>query len=152
MSGIVTTVANALGYGDDEGIKLQLNINNYLNNEYSDYCDRVQGRALSQPAAYFEYREKVSKQLKTSATSQLYKTIYFALRDGKRFDGKTDLVQDMIAGSPSMSDQNINEIAIALAKTLNSELDKVLDLICPVTSDGVARSRLKAQGNASNIP
>ena len=129
-------------------LNLFLDVNNYLNNDYAAYSDKVHAKALSNPSAYFEYREKVSKQLKADAIKNLYATIYYALRFGQRAD-ETDLVPDMIAGSPNVSDQNINEIAISIAKTLNEQLDKIVDIIAPVSASGAASGRLKSLGNAT---
>jgi hypothetical protein len=135
-------------------LKLQIDVNNYLNNDYEFYLSKISGKSLSNPSEYFQYREMVQRQIKTSAVSALYGTIYQALRNGKRSDGVTDLVNGgggMIAGSPSMSDNNINEFTLALAKTLNEQLDKVVDMICPVDVSTIATSRLKASGNARGI-
>jgi hypothetical protein len=135
------------------GIRLNLDITNYLGVQHSEYVDRIQGIALSNPSRYFSYREQVSRQIKQSALRQLYATLYQALRNGRRADGNTDLVQDMVAGSPNVSDQVVNEKCIALAKTLNHAFEEIIDeLLCPVTADGMAKSRLKAAGNARNIP
>ena len=130
-------------------VNLFLDVGNYLNLDHQAYVDRVNGVALSNPSSYFTYREQVSKQIKSDAIADLYSTLYHALRHGKRKNGSTPLVGTMIAGSPDLSDATINEIAISLAKTLNSELDKVVAILCPVSSSGAAEGRLKAQGNAS---
>ena len=134
-------------------IEVKLDISNYINEQYDDYCDSVKGIALSKPGAYFNHRQQVSKNLKTDAIEKLYETIWQALRKGKRVDGRRSLstVPEFENLVPALSDNNINEISIALCKTLKDELNKVVDKICPVTANDAGENRLKAIGNLGGV-
>jgi len=150
-------------------MKLKVDINNYLNNDYQNWVDSMNGLALGSPKVYFDFRSKISAALKREAVSNIYTVLYDLLRDGKltmsptgkKEDAKLEDIYKAVKDAtspivtdtmkPSLSDQNINEIAISLAKTLNAELEKVVELVCPVSASDAANHRLQSQGNAKDL-
>ena len=135
---------------DNLNANFRVDINNYLNVKHGLYRDILRGVALSEPAKYFAYRQNVQDYVKTSAISNLYNVIFNALKDGKKVDG-TAMCTTMIGGSPNVSEQKINEIAISIGKTLDEMLEQVIELICPSNIQNYALERTAAKGNALGI-
>jgi len=143
---------NAIPTNNDPA-NFRVDINNYLNVKYSLYCSTIQGISLSEPKKYFKYEAEVMSYIKSETVKNLYNTLFSAMKDGRKpaADGGGIIVSEMIAGSPNISEMKINEICIAIAKSMNDQLEEVVHLICPPMANRVALQRTAAAGNAAGV-
>ena len=130
-----------------------INTSQYLGQKYSSYKDDLYGVALSRPTEYFAYRKAINKYIKEEATKNLYDTIFFALKDGKKHrDGvSSTFIHAAYDESPNVPEQTITEIALAAAKTIDKILSEVVEIIAPLDYRTIANKRLEAVGNVQGI-
>ena len=136
---------------DPNTLTMKVDINNYLNIKNSLYLDTLRGASLSTPKLYFNYRQQVNEYIKTESISNLYNVLFNAMKDGRRLDGRTTIATEMIGGSPNISELQINEVCISIAKTLDKMLTEVVEMLCPTNITGNAQSRAQAAGNSNGI-
>ena len=128
--------------------------NQYLNQTHSLYRNSLYSVALSNPTKYFKYQKEVNDYVRTQAIQNLYNTIYDALNTGTKVGGAVLISNALPQGTPTapkVSEKLINEISLSAASTLNSILDEVLEMICPIDYNTLANNRLKISGESNKI-
>jgi len=141
---------NDPGLFSNDPASFRVDINNYLNVKYQLYVSTINGIALSRPQEYFNYEANVLNYIKSQAVKNIYEVLFAAMKDGRQPNGNP-IVGNMIAGSPNISEMKINEVCIAIAKSMNDQLEEVVALICPPMVNKVGLERAAASGNASGI-
>ena len=136
-------------FKDEGNANFKVDVNQYLGVKYGLYCDALRGLSLSSPSVFFNYRRDVMTYLKTQAVSNIYSTLFYAMRDG--LTPKGDEMVKLPCGSPNISQQIINEKCLSIAKTLDSLIQECVDLICPIYMNSAALSRTEIQGAAAGI-
>ena len=134
----------------------RIDTSNYLGIEHSNFKNKLMEIALTTPADYFELREFVLRAVKEQAIKTFYDTIYYVLSEGK-------LTAASPAGSaagaarraglflPKYPKQKITEIALQGAKTMDSIIDDVIEIILPIDYQQLAAQRLSRKGEANGI-
>ena len=115
--------------------------------------------ALVNPSDYFQLREFVLKSVKEQAI-KIYDTLYYVLSEGKltataapgsaATDGAT-AARRAAQFVPKYPKQKITEIALQGAKTMDSIIDDVIEIILPIDYQQLAQSRLTRKDEARGI-
>ena len=136
---------------DNVNANFRVNIGNYLNIQHSLYLDSIKGVAYSTPSAYFLYRKTINDHIRTESISNLYNTLFNALKSGYKSDGRTPIADPMIGGSPNLSEVKINEIIISISKSLDSQLQQIIDILAPAELSSMAYQRTNIRGQAEGV-
>ena len=137
----------------------QVNPNNFLGLEYATYRKKLYSIAISQPKEYVTQVSIVDSKVKKAAISQLYKTIFYLLTEGRIAapDGSKgeQVIFDTLNGNiplqPSYPSQKVNEICLGLSATMEQALDEIINYLLPVDFSQILSSKLTSQGNASIV-
>ena len=138
----------------------RIDTSNYLGIEHSNFKNKLMEIALVNPSDYFQLREYVLKSVKEQAIKTFYDTLYYVLSEGKltataapgsaATDGTT-AARRAAQFVPKYPKQKITEIALQGAKTMDSIIDDVIEIILPIDYQQLAQSRLTRKGEARGI-
>jgi len=134
----------------DLASNFEINPNNYLSNEYNEYITKLTALSLTKPVSYLELRSKLRTKLHKNAISLIYKNIFNALVRGTDDKGNS-LFANIKDVEPTLfkvqyPNQLSTELACSGAKTLQSLMEKILDIICPDLLNGVLSEKLSKAG------
>ena len=131
----------------------RINTANYLGIQHSTFKNKLMELALTKPSDYFDLREKVLEKVKTDAIADLYNTIFNTMTDGKDLKGGS-----IAAGAtaeailkPSYPHQEVTEIALAAAKTMDKIIDDVIEIILPIDYTELAKQRIARKSEGAGI-
>ena len=115
-----------------------------LGNLYRQYQESMYLHALSTPKEYAQVRMDAVQKIKMNVVGKLYEELRTVLCEGKLENktivklGNKDLVPNY---PPSEADSMI----LSIAKSLDHELDKIVDIVVPPFSD-ILRGKLESRG------
>ena len=129
----------------------KVDIGNYLNISHSLYLDQLKGVAYSSPSTYFLYRKQINDHIRTESIKNLYDTLYNALKNGRKSTNTGTIADPMIAGSPNLSEVKINEIIISISKSLDVQLQEIINILAPAELSSMAYQRTNIRGQAEGV-
>ena len=124
----------------------QVNTSDYLGFLYEEYLNNLQAIATSKPSDYYKIRADTLKALKQGIITEIYKTYYTLLTEGK-----IDDVNTLNGLKPCYPQQKASQFSLAASKTINEILNSALDIILPANHLDVAKMKLVEKGNAAKI-
>jgi hypothetical protein len=129
--------------------KDQLDVNNFLGHQYSQYKSKVYALAISKPSVYFAMREKVIQRVKTDAVKTLYTTFFTLLKDGKI--EKDEVIDDgTYRHAPNLPIQDINNFTLSACATLDSICEECVNMILPIDMTTIMNRKLVQTGMGEN--
>lgn len=135
-----------------ENNTFKLDTSDFLGLKYNEYKNKMYALAISKPSDFFSLREKVLDEVKTKAIGNLYETIYSILSDGK-INGQsiatTNNSVSVTLPKPSYPKQNINNLSLSAAQTLDQILEQVVEILLPLDYKSLASARLEEKGRAN---
>jgi hypothetical protein len=123
--------------------------NDFLAHCYQDYLSEVYALALSKPTDYFTIRKNVVKAVKRDAIKGLYDTFFEVLTKGK-VNGDT-LIKNSNgeAIEPKYPEQDVNEVCLSAAATLDKICEDVVNIILPRNINDILSDKLSKQGKST---
>ena len=122
-----------------------------LGQAYSSYKNKLYKMAISEPAKYYELRERTVAAIKKAAVAKIYDTLYYFLKDGI-LDGVKASANNMGADlKPQLPSSRINAIALGSAETLDNILEDAIKLLLPVDYKAIAEAKLTQKGEANIV-
>jgi hypothetical protein len=127
-----------MSISDSEAYKLD--VNNFLGNKYSAYKQRVLQFSIANPSEFLALREDVIAIVKTRVVENFYSQIFSLLGTGKVCDSDGNPTGNSIINLPGVSEENksvsypkqeINNLAISIASTIDDFLDKICNILIP---------------------
>lgn len=130
--------------------KDQLDVNNFLGHQYSEYKSKVYALAISKPSVYFAMREKVIQRVKTDAVKDIYITFFTLLKDGKM--GPDNVINDgTISYVPSLPVQDINNFSLSACSTLDAICEECVNMILPIDMTTIMNRKLVQTGLGESV-
>jgi hypothetical protein len=124
-----------MSISDSESYKLD--VNNFLGNKYSSYKNTVLQHSIADPSGFLKMREEVIDKIKTSVVSHFYENIFSILSMGQLAnsrgepDGSSLVTINNVGQKVSYPKQEINNLAVSIASTIDDFLDKICDIVIP---------------------
>jgi len=128
----------------------KLEISSYSGIKFDLFLSQLKAMALSEPKLYFEYRTEIEKYLKEQIVTDIYDTIFEALKNGRKKDGR-EAISTKLAYSPNFPDDEINRHSVAISRTVNLALGDILEIMCPISFSKTSESRAGLIGAASAL-
>ena len=129
------------------GNNFKIDPNNYLSNDYSAYISKLTELSLVSPKSYLALRNQLKQKLFRNAITIIYNTTFSALTEGKDYNGASLFANiagvDVSQYKVEYPNQLATEISASYAKQMQSQMEKLLDIICPDLLNGVLSEQLK---------
>jgi hypothetical protein len=132
----------------------KLDVSNYFGLDYQTYIDNLQAFALTHPSDYYKLRAMVLTGVKKENMIMIYDLFFNLLTEGTKSDGTSyndDTIVDFTSAQfkPSMSKQNVSEIAASAVKTMEKMINEAIDKILPADHLHIANSVTSRKADAS---
>jgi hypothetical protein len=128
----------------------KIETDDYLSYNYDEYRNSLYALALTKPSEYFALRSKVLAAVKKKAINNVYETFFNILSNGQ-VEGNA-MLDTVRAGGPAYPKQLVTKIALKAARTLDSILNEVIEIILPQDFKTLANLSMvtKSQADAIN--
>ena len=124
--------------------RFEVDTNDYLGFKYEEYRNEMYALALSKPSDYFKLRKDVLGKVKNEAIKDIYSSFFNVLSLGRDRAGRVPIVvSGGLEYQPGYPQQEVSKIALKAARTLDSLLDEVINIILPADFKKLASSRLE---------
>lgn len=131
---------------DQNSDSFKVSPNLVLGNLYKQYQESLYLTALSKPSEYAKIRMKAVQDIKMKVVGDMYEKLRAVLCAGK-LQNANIVVFDGNVYVPNYPPSEADSMILSLAKTLDTELDKIVDIVVPPFSD-VLRNKLETRGVA----
>jgi hypothetical protein len=122
-----------------DDMNFRVSTSNYLGYEHQSFQRKTYADALTNPAKYFEMREKVIVSMRDANVKAVYDTLYAALVEGK------DLANNQLCPPPQYPKQKVAELTLAAAQTIQKIFEDAVELILPASYQQIAEQRTVAR-------
>jgi hypothetical protein len=132
-------------YKFQDAMTFQIDTDNYLGYDHETYIDNLEAFALTKPSDYMKHRIEVVDKVKKKMARMLYSFYYNLLTEGKDADGdaiSSDGAFEAIF-KPSLSNQEVTEIALGAVRTLEDINKKALNKILPRDFLAISHNTIK---------
>lgn len=129
---------------DQNSNSFKVSPNLVLGTLYRQYQDTMYLSALSSPKEYAQLRMKIVKDVKMRVVGDLYENLRQVLCEGKL--GATHQIK--LGGEnlvPNYPPGEADSMILSVAKSLDCELDKIIDIVVPPFSD-ILRQKIETRG------
>jgi hypothetical protein len=120
-------------------MNFRISTSDYLGYSHQSFQRKTYADALTNPARYFEMREKVITSMRDANVKAIYDTLYSALVEGK------DIDNNQICPPPNYPKQKVAEITIQAAQTIQKIFEDAVELILPASYQQIAEQRTVAR-------
>ena len=119
--------------------------------QFSQYKQKIYAASVTNPAVYFETREKMEELLKRMLVTNMYDVIYNLLRYGIINNGRDDVKVCIGESQPMYPSNLVNDEAIKISATLNSIIDDIISIIHPSDYEALALDKLRVKAKAVSL-
>ena len=137
--------------------KFQLNTDDVLGLQYSQFISNIRGVAIANPAEYYKLRAQLMQTVKRDAVGALYNSIFNVLTKGVDINNQPIQAPggSVVLGRgeyvPQYPSQKTNDFAIHCASILAEHLNKVVDILLPDEFESIASKKLAIKGASKAI-
>jgi len=127
----------------------KIETDDYLSYNYDEYRNSLYALALTKPSDYFTLRSTVLAAVKKKAVANVYETFFNVLSKG--IVENNAMLETVRAGGPAYPKQLVTKIALKAARTLDSILNEVIEIILPQDYKTLANLSMVTKSQANGI-
>ena len=131
---------------------IRRNPNDVLGIQFNQYKNTVYSASITDPASYFNKRNKMEQLLKEVLVTDMFNTIYDLLRYGIILD-KIGVEHKVCIGDaqPNYPSNLVNDEAQKITSTFNEIIDDIICILMPADYEDIAKDKLRIKARAVGL-
>ena len=109
----------------------KVDVSDYMGHKYEQYKNKLYGKALSKPSAYYDLQSKVLEDLNKTIAKYIYEIFFDLLTIGKLPNTKGFLEIDGVKLVPSWPGQAATAFSLDASNEIDKIISKCVEIILP---------------------